>query len=299
MECKSYNTFSDYHPIVNFLYFGAVISLGMLFKHPVFLIIGIIASFIYSISLNGIKSLKFNIYFLLPMMIMIILVNPLFSHKGMTILFYFRDKPITLESMIYGIVTAIMLITTIMWFSCYNKVITSDKFIYIFSKMIPSIALLISMTLSFVPKFKNQLKKVRAAQRDIGRDINNGSYFQRAKHGCTIISILITWALENGVQTADSMKGRGYGLNGRTSFSIYKIDNRDKVALGVLIATIIICLIGDFYGKTSMQFYPIIKMQPITAIDILIYISYGILVFLPLIIEVKEAYKWSLLESKI
>lgn len=299
MSSKSYNTFYDFHPVVNFLYFGAVISFSMMFKHPAFLVIGIIASFSYSIILNGIKALKFNIYYLLPMMIMVIVFNPLFSHKGMTILFYLNDKPITLESMLYGVVTAMILITIIMWFSCYNKVISSDKFIYMFSKTIPSIALLISMTLGFVPKFKNQLNKIRTSQRNIGRDINNGTLFQRVKNGCTIMSILITWALENGVQTADSMVGRGYGLSGRTSFSLYKMDKRDKNALIVILFSIVVCMIGYFYGKATMQFYPNIKINEIDIIDYFIYLIYGILVFFPLIIEVKEEMKWNLLESKI
>lgn len=299
MDLKSYNTFYDFHPLVNFLYFGAVILFSMMFIHPVFLIIGIIASFVYSIVLNGIKSLKFNLYFLMPMMIMVILLNPLFSHKGITILFYLNDKPITLESFIYGIATAIMLITVIMWFSCYNKVITSDKFIYMFSKTTPSIALLISMTLSFVPKFKNQLKKIRTTQRNIGRDINNGTMYQKAKNGCTIISILITWALENGVQTADSMRGRGYGLSGRSNFSIYKLDSRDKNALAIIITAITICLTGYALGKNKMEFYPCISITQITAIDILVYLAYIVLVFLPIIIEIKETMKWNLLKSKI
>lgn len=51
---------------------------------------------------------------------------------------------------------------------------------------------------------------------------------KRAKHGIKIMSILVTWALENAIDTADSMKDRGYGLPGRTAFSIYRFDRRDK-----------------------------------------------------------------------
>lgn len=299
MKYESYNSFSEYHPVVNFLYFAAVILFNMMFIHPVFLIIGVIGAFLYSVSLNGIKSLKFTLYFLVPMMMMVIFVNPLFSHEGMTILFYLNDKPITLESIIYGVATATMLITVIMWFSAYNKVISSEKFIYMFSKTIPAIALLISMTLGFVPKFKSQLKRIRTSQRNIGRDINNGSLLQRVKHGCTIISILITWALENGVQTADSMRGRGYGLSGRTSFSLYKLEYRDKIALATMVSLIIICGAGYFYGRNKMQFYPYMEMKSIGILDGVIYLAYTILVLFPIVIEIKEAIKWNLLKSKI
>lgn len=296
MKIKSYNSFSEYHPIVNLLYFTIVIAFSMMFKHPILLVISLLAAFSYAIVLNGIKALKFNLYFFLPMFFIVIILNPLFSHQGMTILFYLDNKPITFESFIYGIVTAMMLITMVMWFSCYNKVITSEKIIYIFGKTIPSIALLISMTLGFVPKFKTQLKKIRLSQRNIGRDINNGNIYERVKHGCRIISILITWALENGVQTADSMRSRGYGLSGRTNFSLYKIDKRDKVALSVLGALIVICILGYTNGRSTMQFYPFIKIMKVELIDYIIYLSYFILVFFPIIIEGREEIRWSLLK---
>lgn len=299
MEVKSYNSFSEYHPLVNFLYFSVVIIFSMMFQQPVLLVISIVASFIYTIMLNGIKALKFNLYFLLPMLLVVIALNPLFSHEGMTILFYINNKPITLESIIYGIVTAMMLVTMVMWFSSYNKVITSEKMIYLFSKTIPSIALLISMTLSFVPKFKAQLKKITISQRNIGRDISNGSFYEKAKHGCRIMSILIMWALENGVQTADSMRSRGYGLRGRTHFSLYKMDKRDKLTLSIMALLITICMLGYLVDKNTMQFYPYIKMGKIGVIDYVIYLAYTILAFFPIIIEGVEVLRWRSLRSKI
>ena len=73
-------------------------------------------------------------------------------------------------------------------------------------------SLLLSMTLRFVPKFKSQIKVVSDAQKCVGRDISNGGVLERAKNGLTILSVMITWALENAIETADSMKSRGYGL---------------------------------------------------------------------------------------
>ena len=63
MDIKSYNSFSEYHPLVNFLYFTVVIMFSMIFQHPVLLLISIISSFSYTIILNGIKALKFNLYY--------------------------------------------------------------------------------------------------------------------------------------------------------------------------------------------------------------------------------------------
>ena len=91
-------------------------------------------------------------------------------------------------------------------------------------KIIPAMSLVISMTLRFVPKFAAQLKVVTNAQRTMGRDVSNGSILQRAKHGLNILSIMATWSLENAIETADSMKSRGYGIPGRTAFSIFTFE---------------------------------------------------------------------------
>ena len=86
----------------------------------------------------------------------------------MTVITYLgTGNPLTLESILYGLAAAAMLVTVIGWFSCYNAVMTSDKFIYLFGRIIPSLSLLFSMVLRFVPRFKAQLKTVSAAQRCI------------------------------------------------------------------------------------------------------------------------------------
>ena len=145
-------------------------------------------------------------------------------------------RSLTLESIIYGLVAAVMLAAVMMWFSCYTEVITSDKFVYLFGRVIPGLSLVLSMALRFVPKFKEQIGIVTEAQRCIGRDVSQGSLFRRTSIAVTILSIMVTWSLENAIETADSMKSRGYGLPGRTAFSIYSFDGRDGKALAWLIA---------------------------------------------------------------
>ena len=128
-----------------------------------------------------------------------------------------------------------MLCAVIEWFSCYTAVMTSDKFVYLFGRIIPALSLVLSMTLRFVPKFKAQIHTVSEAQRCVGRDVSDGSVLQRLRHGITILSIMVTWCLENAIETADSMKSRGYGLPGRSAFSIYRFDSRDQSALSWLL----------------------------------------------------------------
>jgi energy-coupling factor transport system permease protein len=292
------DTFSSSHPFINLFYFTAVILFSMFFLHPVLLIISLLVAVIYSIYLNGIKAVKFNFFMMLPTMVIAAIINPTFSHAGVTILFYLDNgNPITLESIYYGIAVACMLVTVINWFSCYNAVMTSDKFIYLFGRVLPSLSLIFSMVLRFVPRFKIRINEIAEAQRCIGKSTSTGNVYQRIKNGINIISILVTWALENGIETADSMKSRGYGLKGRTAFSIFKFEKRDQILLVVFIVCTTIILIGTYQGITSIKYYPAILIKPLSVLNIFVYLAYLIFLCTPMILNIMEDMKWKSIKS--
>ena len=292
--------FKTYHPIVNFTYFVFVIGFSCFFMHPLCLIISLVSGFIYSVMLKGKKAIKTNLIYMLPMILLMAVINPAFNHKGLTIITYLPSgNPLTLESVIYGICAATMLVSVICHFSCYNEVMTSDKFIYLFGKIIPAMSLIISMTLRFVPRFISQLKVVAKTQKCMGRDMSSGSVITRAKNGLNILSILTTWALENAIETADSMKARGYGIPGRTAFSIFIFDKRDKKALiGILFLGLYV-LAGSIAGVMHFEFYPFLETAEFSLFGISVFAAYMLLCIYPVIIELWEVRKWNALRSKI
>ncbi len=294
------NEFKTYHPIVNFIYFLFVIGFSCFFMHPLCLSISLASGFTYSVMLKGKKTIKTNLIYMIPMMILTALINPLFNHEGVTVIGYLPSgNPLTFESIIYGVCAATMIVSVICNFSCYNEVMTSDKFIYLFGKIIPAMSLIISMTLRFVPKFAYQLKVVTKAQRCMGRDVSSGSIIKRAKNGLNILSIMTTWALENSVETADSMKARGYGLPGRSSFSIFTFDKRDRKALICILLLGIYTFVGNLMGGMYFNFFPSVQWADVSVFGISVFLSYLLLCICPIIIELWEVRKWKALRSKI
>lgn len=294
------NEFKTYHPIVNFIYFVFVIGFSCFFMHPICLCISLVCGFTYSVMLKGKKAIKTNLIYMLPMLIVMALINPAFNHEGMTIIEYLPSgNPLTLESIIYGLAAATMIVSVICHFSCYNEIMTSDKFIYLFGKIIPAMSLIISMTLRFVPKFTAQLKVVSNAQMSMGRDASNGSIIKRAKYGLGILSIMTTWALENAIETADSMKSRGYGHPGRTAFSIFTFDKRDKKAFSAILILGLYTLIGNLYGGMYFRYFPTMKGTELSLFGLSVFASYLLLCISPIIIELWEVRKWKSLRSKI
>ena len=294
------DSFYGFHPFVNLAFFVAVIGFSMFFMHPVCLGISLICAAAYAIYLHGKKAIRTGVIFMLPMLIFTAIMSPLFNHRGGTILAYLPSgNPITLESVLYGIAAAIMLVTVITWFSCFNAVITSDKFVYIFGRIIPALSLIFSMALRFVPRFKTQIKVIADAQRGIGCDISGGNILMRIRHGIKILSIMVTWALENSIETADSMKSRGYGLPGRTAFSIYNFTRRDIFALVYIFICVIVIIAGVLTGVYHFRYFPTIRGNWSGFGAITVFSAYFALGIFPVLVNLKEDLIWKRIESKI
>lgn len=294
---QSKDSFSGYHPIVNFVYFGLTIGFSMFFMHPVCLLISLVCSASYCIKLNGMKSAEIMLKFCLPLMLITALINPAFNHQGKNILCYLpTGNPLTAESIIYGIAAAIMLVSVLLWFSCYTSVMTSDKFVYLFGRVIPSLSLVLSMTLRFVPRFKAQFANVKQAQAGVGRDISNGPVLVRMKNAISCFSIMVTWSLENSIETADSMKSRGYGFKDRTAFSIYRFTDRDKAALLWMILCGLFVFSSGLSGSMFWRYFPSIRGNLTAPITVSSQVAYFALCITPIVIDVREEKQWKSLQ---
>ena len=298
MRLQSRDAFSIYHPAVNFLYFGLVLFFTMCFLHPACLLLSLAAALRYAVCLNGRRAVRRSLRYLLPAALLAALINPAFNHQGATILTYLPSgNPLTLESMAYGLAAAALLSAVVTWFSCYTAVMTSDKFVYLFGRVIPALSLVLSMALRFVPRFQVQARAVSQAQRCVGRDVSDGSLLQRLRNGVTILSILLTWCLENALETADSMKSRGYGLPGRTAFSIYRLDDRDQAALWWLgaLGGYILSMWGA--GGFACRYFPTFRLAPRDGWSLSGLLAFGLLCLTPVIIDRREDRQWTRLRS--
>ena len=285
--------FSEYHPVVNFVYFGAVLLFSMCFIHPLCVGISFFGGAAYQRRLYAGESRGKSFRFFLPILVLAFLGNALFQHRGVTRLFLLpTGNYITLESVLYGLAAAFLLAAVFFWFTCFGKVVGCDKFIYLFGRLIPSMSLVLSMIFRFVPKFRLQYREVAAAQKGIGKVGKGSSFLTNVKNNVRILSIMITWSMENGVETADSMKKRGYGLPGRTAFSLYRFQKRDGVALAAILLLAFYVLAGSLLGAVNFWYYPAPggRMEGIFSASV--FLSYFCLCYFPVFLHWREERKW-------
>lgn len=280
------NYFGTLHPVILFTYFAAAVCFSMFFMHPVFLAISFFGALSWAVFLAPRQTARFLLRFLLPMAAVMTAVNPLINHSGVTAFLYVNDRPVTLESLAYGAASAAMFSAVLLWFSCGNWVMTVEKFTALFSRTSPSFSLLLSLVFRFVPRFQAQALAIAEAQKGIGRGSERDGLLPRAKNGLRILSILTTWALENGVTTADSMRARGYGLPNRSSFQRYRFDVRDKIIFTVQIVLTVSVLFCALRGETRVLFYPTIFVPPATPHAVAAYLLYFLFCIYPMLINV-------------
>lgn len=284
--------FIGLHPAVSFLYYIGLFAFSMIFQHPYFLVSAFIAVVLLNIFHDGGKKVLSGFYFYIFIAIMILVINPLFSHRGSMILFYFLEQPITLESVVYGFMMMMMILTILIAFLSFQFVISEDKFMYLFSSFTPKTALLIMMSFRFVPLLKRRLQEITSVQKTRGVSVMYGSFKERARAGINVLHILLTWSLEEGLQTADSMKARGYGLGTRSSFYIYRFYKKDLLILIWFIVLSILLLIFGIVGFGKLEIYPQLEGLKLLDGELYIYGLFILFLFTPHVMEGRELVRW-------
>ena len=282
------DAFSKCHPAVNFLFFVGVIGTGVVIGHPAYLLAGTVTGAIYYLLLNGAKGLKM-ILGLLPLYIFLTAINPLLNTYGVTPLFYLLGRPYTLEALLYGGTIAGMFVAMLIWFGCYNKVLTSDKFTSLFGNLIPASSLLLVMVLRMVPSFIRKTQQIIGARKSIGKGA------QKLQEGMTVLGALTSWALEGSVITGDSMRARGYGSAKRSSFVIYRMTVPDRLLVVIMAALMAFTILAASLGQMSAAFTPTLDIAPVSW-GVIPYTAY---LLIPVALHIKEALSWHISRSRI
>ena len=290
-------TLEDSNPIAAAAYFLAVTGIAMFSMNPCLLLISLCGALLYFLVRNKTRGAVTHLW-MLGLFFVLSLANPLFSHNGATVLFILNDNPVTLEAAVYGVVAAMMVLAVLYWFRSFAQIMTSDKLLYIFGGLSPKTALVLSMGLRYVPLYSRQASKIRHSQIALGL-YKDDNLIDRFRGGVRIFSVLVTWALENGIVTADSMAARGYGSGRRSRFSIFRFSWADVFLMTATLVLFGFTAVSVGSGSLLFTFYPTIQPPDVTPLAVSGCVSYGLLVLLPTILEAEEKIRWTCLKLKI
>lgn len=284
--------FEQCHPAVNLIFFTAVLVSTVRFQHPVYLAISFLSAFAYSIKRNGRKAAVFNLC-LIPAVVVFALYYSSYHHFGITVLRQnFIGNNMTLESGVYGLVLGVTIACVIMWMSCVFSVFSTDKVVYLFGKLSPRLSLLFAILLRMAPRCKQEARQINMAQRAIGRGVNQGNPWRRVRNCLRIFSMLITWVIDSLTTASESMRSRGSNLRGRTAFSIYRFDNRDRAYVTILFTCLTVTLMAVILRQTDLVYNPRIIWKPISPVSWLFYAGYAFFCLMPMSLDLWTEYRF-------
>ena len=149
------------HPGVYLLYYFIMVLFAFIFSDPYFLVT-FLALILVLISLQGVSSeLKNILKFYIPLSILILILNPLLNRTGAHKIYLWSNFFVTYEAIAYGVLMTLALLIVILVFSSYNRSVSYQEMLYIFSKKLPIISMIIVMALRFIPLINSRAIEVQ------------------------------------------------------------------------------------------------------------------------------------------
>lgn len=277
--------FASYHPALNLLFFVAVVAFTACWTRPGLVAVSFLCALAFSVRLRGSRAVTFGCV----LVVAACAFAALFAmnvHFGVTNLARTPiGNSITVESLTCGVIVGLKVAAILVWLSCALCVFTADKVVFLLGRVFPKAAMMLAVVLRAVSVAGDRARKIAVAQSGIGKGPGQGSIPRRIANAVRRASILISWSIERFVEMSDSMRSRGSALRGRTAYSLYRFDNRDRALVVVLVALVTVCAAATALGETKMLFSPVIVVPKASSAGAAAYAAFLALCLLPLALQ--------------
>lgn len=237
------------------------------------------------------------------MVLTVVVLNPILSHSGQTVLVFGPYIPmigrldITLEALLYGINMGIRMFIVLLGFYIYGSVVNSDRMFSLISRFAGKSILITAMAFRMVPKMAKKLKTASEAQMARGVKFQGRGKIANVKNTLFLVKIIVVSALEDSIETAESMYIRAYGSGPRSSYFYEKFGLLDGLISINAVFSLFLSMFGLFKGWNSFSFYPELS----TILKDLDQLVYFFLVFISLTLPVFYCWgykRWRFMKLK-
>ncbi|MFR1709244.1 MAG: energy-coupling factor transporter transmembrane component T [Clostridium sp.] len=281
-------SFKNLNPYINLAYF--IISIALLYSSENPIIVGIFLIITLVINLKFCtQNFSQYIKIFLLMSLLVVLINPLVSHRGLTIIFYIGYTPITLEATIYGVIAGIKLFSLLLLGNYFNAIMDYERLSYVLLPLGNNLSLIISLSVKFIPEYLDKIKNIKDTQKTKGISIDEGSKVERAKGISHILNAFFFITLEQGITTIKSIKSRGYLNRDKRKKKAIRLKNIDYIFGGVCgLCIALILLLKESY---RYEIYPKVAPIAINLESIIAIIAHLIFLSMPILLYLwEEAY---------
>ena len=181
------------------------------------------------------------------------LTNPLFSHRGATVLLFVNGRAYTLEAMIYGGFLAISASAAICLIMTLTAGSGREELTSLLARVFPKAAMAVSLSLGAVPAIIRKTASVKSSREMAGVPVGE-SFLERVRfHGESFMTAA-SWAAESAAGCSQSMNARGYG-RAAPSHTMRPMKLRDKLVT-ITYALLLAAAVTAYSKGGSQWFYP-------------------------------------------
>lgn len=276
------------HPAVSLILYLALIVLSSACISPILSPVSLISAILASVAVGQGKRFMPMLRLMLPTALVILFVTVLFNGNGVTLLFTVFNKPVTLEAVIYGVLSVISFAAVLLWACLLGNTLGTDEIIYLFGRVSPYSALLTGMVFGLVPTMLSRYDEIR--------DLRKAGTVSK-KTAVGEMTALVFWSLEASLETAASMRSRGHGTGKPVHLTDYRFSQPD-IAVAVLFLPLIVLLILAKALGYSYSVYPIFSLPQAKLQNVMFSAAFCMIMLIPFIHEIWEKIRWNFSMSK-
>ena len=286
------NFLSKLHPLVLLVWYAAALACVLTRRDPVAAAAFCASGILVSLALAPERRWR-RLGLTVLLAAAITALNPVFVHRGATPLFFIGDNAYTLEALVYGAAAAANVLAVLGLSVVFSRLLTSDKLFYLVGRLSPKAGLMLSATMRYIPMLTRRALSTSVSRRAAGlagdgRLLEGGRVFLSVGAG----------ALETSVETAMTMRSRGWGSRRGRLYSRFRLRAADFVSLAV-IALLTAASILTRASSEAFDYYPRVDKIPLDAPVLIGLACAAALCVLPAAVAAAEELRWKRLLSAI
>lgn len=276
------NPFRDYHPAAAAAYLACALAITMAAMQPAFVAISLAGALACSAVCRGGRATLLSLRWVVPLCLVVAAANPLFVASGSTELFRIGPRAVYAEALLYGLCSGAMFAAVFLWFASWSASLDSEGTLALLGNAAPVVTLMASQVMRLVPQFLKRGRAILAVQRanTAGREglgpsgavaglggadgesasrsgAGEPAAKQAARERMRVVSVLVGWGMEDGLQRADAMRARGFGCGvRRTTYKRFRLGRADAAVLACTVALASASAACAWAAVSGYSFYP-------------------------------------------
>ncbi|MBQ3111779.1 MAG: hypothetical protein IJC70_02780 [Firmicutes bacterium] len=224
------------HPVVAAAYYALLLLMLLLQLRPGVAVAAVAALFFGAAQRQGARAAWRSWCGYLPLLGFIVALQALTVHRGLTVLLYLPwGPPLTAESLRFGLLTALLFLCLLQLFTAAQADLAAGRAQVLLPASLPTTIAYGSQVMRQVGRLRADWQGIVQAQRSLDADFLRGSLKKRVRDAAAALSALFDLAMTGGMDAADLLAARGYGLSPRSSYRPFVWRRRDKLLLAFLV----------------------------------------------------------------